>query len=158
MRLHIGGQDFVRTVPDVQRGDAGEIGHLAREEGLQILPAMAHAETAFWDPMIVTDGAGKAILTITMPDRSTAWRLRAKGINGETLAGEATADVITKKELFGEMKLPMAFTVGDKANIPVEIHNSLDGARSIKVTLKATLGDKSTEQTKTIDVARPWHQ
>ncbi len=135
--------------------DEDAIGQLTREEGLQILPAMAHAETAFWDPTIATDAAGKAMLTITMPNRSNAWRLRAKGINGETLAGESTADVITKKDLFGELKLPMAFTVGDQVNVPVEIHNSLDGARSIKVTLKATLGDKSTEQTKMIDVAGP---
>ncbi|QDT12981.1 tetratricopeptide repeat protein [Planctomycetes bacterium K23_9] len=128
---------------------------LARAEGLELLPAMADAETAFWDPTIVTDDAGQATITITMPARSTAWRLQAKGINGKTLAGEATVDLITKKELFGEMKLPLAFTVGDKASVPVEIHNSLPGARSIKVVFKAALGDKSTEQSKTIEVPGP---
>ncbi|NND97519.1 MAG: tetratricopeptide repeat protein, partial [Pirellulaceae bacterium] len=132
-----------------------QVRQLVREAGLQILPQMAHAETAFWDPAIVTDKAGKATVTIRMPARSTAWRLRAKGINSQTLAGEATADVITQKQLFGEMKLPLVFTVGDKPTIPVEIHHSIDGDHTLNVTLKATLGEKSTSQSKSIDVQGP---
>lgn len=132
-----------------------EIEKLANEDGLQLMPAMSQAETAFWDPVIVTDDGGKADVVIAMPNRSTAWRLRAKGIDATSLAGEATADVITKKDLFGDLKTPLAFTTGDKANVPVEIHNSLDGARTLKVVLKATMGDRSASQTKTIDVAGP---
>ncbi len=132
-----------------------DIEQLAREEGLQILLSMAHSETAFWDPTIVTDENGTASVTITMPTRSTAWRLHAKGINSQTLAGEASAELITKKDLFGELKLPLAFTVGDKANVPVEIHNALEGPRTIKVTLKVTLGDKSTEQTQSFELTGP---
>ena len=50
-----------------------------------------------------------------MPERSTAWKLLAKGITTETLAGEATDDLAVKKDLFGELKLPLAFTDGDEA-------------------------------------------
>ncbi len=132
-----------------------QIERLVREEGLQLMPGMAHAETAFWDPLIVTDKDGKAEVVITMPSRSTAWRLRAKGIDASSLAGEATVDVITKKDLFGDLKLPLAFTMGDTADVPVEIHNSLDGRRAIKVVLKVTMGDKSTSQTKTLEVDGP---
>ncbi len=124
-------------------------------EGIQVMPAMAHAETAFWDPTIVTDQSGKAHVVITTPARSTSWRLRAKAIDETSLAGEATADVITKKDLFGDLKLPLAFTDGDRADIPVDIHHSLPGAREIKVVLQFTLGDKSTTQRKTIDVQGP---
>ncbi|TWT82533.1 tol-pal system protein YbgF [Planctomycetes bacterium CA13] len=127
----------------------------ARDGGLEILPPTAYAETAFWDPVIITDDNGKATVTITLPQRSTAWRLRAKGVNDATLAGEATADIVTKKDLFGEMKLPLAVTVGDSIRIPVQIHHSLEGKRKVTVKLKAILGDKSTEQTKTIEVDGP---
>ncbi len=139
----------------VKASGGKELERLAREEGLLILPEMAHAETAFWDPTIVTDDSGKATVTITMPARSTAWRLRSKGINGETLAGQTVADLITKKDLFGQMKLPLAFTVGDRAKVPVEIHNSLDGARTLDVKLKITLGEKTIEQSKKIEVEGP---
>src|SRR5690606_29988484 len=79
------------------------------DEGLTLLPGMADAETGFWDPAIVTGEDGIATITLTMPQRSTAWSLRAKGTNGQALAGETAVDLVTKKELFGEMTLPSAF-------------------------------------------------
>ncbi len=132
-----------------------ELQRLVTERGMQLFPMLAHAETAFWNPTIVTDEHGKANLTIPMPARSTAWRLRGKAINTKTLSGQAEVDLITRKKLFGDMKLPTAFTSGDKATVPVQIHNSADGAKPIEVKLKVTLGDKSTEQSKTIDVQGP---
>ena len=139
----------------VNNDDKDKAQKMVRENAIQILPAMAHAETAFWDPAIVTDAKGQAFVTITTPQRSTAWRLRAKGINKQTLSGEATADIITRKDLFGELKLPLAFTAGDKATIPVEVHSALEGARGITVKLKTTMGDTSTEQNKAIDTEGP---
>ncbi|QEG41940.1 tetratricopeptide repeat protein [Roseimaritima ulvae] len=132
-----------------------DIEQLARDEGLQILPSMAYSETAFWDPTIVTDAKGKASVTITLPTRSTAWRLQAKGINAQTLAGQASTELITKKDLFGELKLPLAFTEGDQVEVPVEIHNALEGPHTIKVVMKVTQGDKSTEQTQSFDITGP---
>lgn len=122
------------------------------EDGVNLLPGMTHAETGFWDPAIVTDANGKASVIVTMPAKSTSWKVRAKGVNETSLAGHAEASVLTKKDLFAELKLPSAFTTGDTATIPVEVHNSLDGAREIKVTLQTKIGDKTTSETKTIDV------
>src|SRR5690606_25231667 len=120
-----------------------------------LLPGMADAETGFWDPAIVTGEDGTATITLTMPQRSTAWSLRAKGINGQALAGETAVDLVTKKDLFGEMTLPSAFTAGDQARIPIEVHNALEGACQITVRLKVTVGEKATELTRTIDVEGP---
>ena len=125
------------------------------EQGLRLLPGMSEAETAFWNPVIVTDDDGKATVTIQLPQRSTAWKLRGKGINGESLAGQTEVDLVTKKELFGELKVPLAFTTGDTAEVLVEVHNSLEGARGIDVTLTTTIGEKTTEITRTLDVQGP---
>ncbi|MDG2222080.1 MAG: tetratricopeptide repeat protein [Rubripirellula sp.] len=135
--------------------DTGVINRLQQDEGMQVMPTLARSETAFWDPTLIIDESGKTQITITMPDRSTAWALRAKGVTPDTLAGETTAKVITKKELFGEMKLPLAFTVGDKINVPVEIHHLLEGPRTVEAVLKMSAADKSTEQRKTMDVQGP---
>jgi tetratricopeptide (TPR) repeat protein len=134
--------------------DGDELQALA-ESGLRLLPGMSDAETAFWDPVIVTDEAGKATVTIKLPERSTAWKLRSKGIDGASLSGQTEVELVTKKDLFGELKLPLAFTAGDKARVLVEVHNSLEGARKIAVTLKSTLGEKATEITRTLDVQGP---
>ena len=87
-----------------------------------------------------------------MPERSTAWTLLAKGITTDTLAGEATDELVVKKDLFGQMKLPMAFTDGDEAEVGVSVHNDAVEAGQINVTLKTTVGSRSVEQSETIDV------
>ena len=125
------------------------------EDGLRLLPGMSDAETAFWNPVILTDDAGKATATIKLPLRSTAWMLRSKGINNESLGGQAELEILTRKELFGELKLPLAFTEGDKTRVLAEVHNSLEGQREITVTFSATIGEKATEITRTVDVDGP---
>ena len=122
------------------------------------MPQNGPLETGYWNPAIVTDEKGEASITITMPDQSTAWELAAKGISAETLAGEAKTDLTVKKDLFGELKLPAAFTDGDDAQIQATVHNSLVEKGQIQVTLKTTIGDKTVEEKRTIDVDRERHQ
>ncbi len=136
--------------PDQQR--IAELAHKLVKDGAILLPQRGPQETGYWNPGIVTDGKGEATVTITMPDQSTAWKLSARGITTDTLAGEAESELVVKKELFGELKLPLAFTDGDEAQIPVSIHNDLLDKGPIEVTLKTTVGAKSVEEHQTIDV------
>ena len=66
--------------------------------------------------------------------------------SADTLAGEAKTELTVKKDLFGELKLPTAFTDGDDAQILATVHNSLVEKGQIQVTLKTTIGGKSTEE------------
>jgi len=122
--------------------------------GAVLLPAVGSQETGYWNPVVVTDKSGNAMLTITVPENSTAWKLFAKGITTATLAGEATSELTVKKDLFGELKLPAAFTDGDDAEIGVTVHNDLTDKDPITVTLKTTIGGKSTEEKKTLKVTK----
>ena len=124
--------------------------------GLQVLPKMQTAETGYWNPVIVTDEDGKATVRFRLPDRSTAWKLQARGVNAETLSGQAEVELVAKKDLFGELKSPLAFYQGDKAQVIAEIHNSVvKKGEEILVLLKATIGERSTEQKKTITSTGP---
>jgi uncharacterized protein YfaS (alpha-2-macroglobulin family)/TolA-binding protein len=122
--------------------------------GAEIIASRGPQETGYWNPAIVTDEKGTAEITLTAPDRSTAWTLTAKGVTTDTLAGEATTDVVARKDLFGELKLPLAFTDGDRAQIKVSIHNSLEklpakeGAVEVKLT--TTIGGKAHTETKQV--------
>jgi len=137
---------------DKDEKSADELVTKLRREGAVLLPPGMSHETAYWNPAIATDASGQAKLVVPVPERATAWRLLAKGVTAQTLAGEATHDVTVRKELFGEIKLPLAFTAGDEATIPVTVHNYKLESGKIEVTLKTTIGDKSTTETKTIDV------
>ncbi|HEX7375938.1 MAG TPA: tetratricopeptide repeat protein, partial [Pirellulales bacterium] len=140
------------AVPDGKR--LKELDEKLTAVGAVVLPPQGSQETAYWNPAIVTDKDGKATLTITLPERTTAWKLLAKGVTGETLAGEAEAELVVKKDLFGELKLPLAFTDGDQAEIQSTIHNDAIEKGTIEVTLKTTIGGKTVEEKKAIDAAK----
>ena len=113
--------------------------------GMKILPQMASAELGYWNPTILTDEKGKATLTFRLPERSTAWKLKSRGIDGDALSGQAEVDIVAKKDLFGELRTPLAFVEGDKATVLVEVHNStVKKGEKIQIVLKTTLGDKTT--------------
>ncbi len=131
---------------------ATELANRLAETGAVLLPSTGMQETGYWNPAIVTGEDGTATVKFTVPERSTAWTFAAKGITTETLAGEATSDLTVKKDLFGELKLPLAFTDGDKAEVQATIHNDCIEKGKIRVTLETTIAGRTLSETKTIDV------
>ena len=107
-------------------------------------------ETGYWNPAVVTDAKGQATLEIVVPERTTAWRIVAKGITGQTLAGETSTDLVVKKTLFGELKLPLAFTEGDEAQVLAVVHNDALEKGSIELTLRTSIGGRTVEEKKSI--------
>ncbi|HYW79459.1 MAG TPA: alpha-2-macroglobulin family protein, partial [Thermoguttaceae bacterium] len=120
--------------------------------GAVLLPGLTRQETGYWNPAVTTGDDGRATVTFTVPERSTAWTLMARGITSDTLAGEATDELVVKKDLFGQLKLPLAFTDGDKAQVTASVHNDAIDKGRIEVTLKTTIAGRSVEDHKTIDV------
>ncbi len=115
-------------------------------------PADPIHETGYWNPAIVTGEDGRATVTFTVPDRSTAWQLMAKGITADTLAGEAAESLTVKKDLFGQLKLPLGFTDGDRARIEAAVHNDVLPEGRIDVVLATTIGGRTVQQRKTLEV------
>ncbi|MES2791987.1 MAG: tetratricopeptide repeat protein [Planctomycetota bacterium] len=147
--LNLAGQLQVvngRTVEELKR---------LAEGGLQLVTAQRAAETGYWDPLLTTDATGKTVVTLVMPDRSTAWMIKAQGINKVALAGKAEAELITKEDLFAEIQTPLAFVVGDQTQILVEVHNAVLKDAKIEVNLKTTIGDASTELKQVIEAKAP---
>ena len=120
--------------------------------GAILLSAMLPQETGYWNPAVTTGPDGTATLTLTVPERSTAWKFLAQGLTTETLAGEASDDLVVKKDLFGEIKLPLAFTDGDTADIPVTVHNDAIDKGTIEVLLRTTIAGRKVEETKRVEV------
>lgn len=110
-------------------------------------------ETAYWNPTVVTGKTGKATVVVDVPPRSTAWTLVAKAITTETLAGETAENMVAKKDLFGQLKLPLAFVDGDQAEVIASVHNDRIAEGAIEVTLSTKIDDRTVEETKTIKVA-----
>ncbi|MCC9609742.1 tetratricopeptide repeat protein [Blastopirellula sp. JC732] len=133
---------------------AGERLKKAAADGERILIGIPAQETGFWDPAVMTDKKGKTKIEITLPERSTAWLLKSRGVTIDTLAGEAQTELAVSKSLFGELRVAAAFVDGDSAQIPVTVHNDLIDKGEITVTLKTTIGAKSQTETKTLKVEK----
>ena len=126
------------------------------KQGMRVLPGMAAAETGYWNPLVVTGKNGKSVVKFRLPNRSTAWKLRAKGTDAGVLTGEAETEIVARKDLFGDIRTPLAFYQGDKASVLVEVHNAkLKKGTKIDVALQMTIGNRVTKLKKTITSAGP---
>ncbi|MCA9263196.1 MAG: tetratricopeptide repeat protein [Planctomycetales bacterium] len=145
----------------VQNFNIGNLGDLdvrglaqrLENEGARILPGQVWLATGYWNPTIRTNQDGRAEVVFDLPDRSTSWRLNAVGVTKETLTGSAELALVTRKELAGELKLPLAFIDGDHAAIVATIHHRDIKAEQVRVTLSQQIGERTSRQTKTLSAA-----
>ena len=62
-------------------------------------PRTYFPEVAYWNPRVVTDADGKATVRVVIPDSSTTWKIIARGITTETLAGRAAPPLERRGQL-----------------------------------------------------------
>lgn len=89
-----------------------------------------------WLPSIVTSAEGKALVTLAMPETTTAWRLTARGCTLETLVGQATATTLTRKDFFVELKTPSFLREGDEIRVVGRLHSLGDFTGTVPLTLR----------------------
>jgi uncharacterized protein YfaS (alpha-2-macroglobulin family) len=95
-------------------------------------------DTAAWFPSLHTDASGEAIVRFRLPDNLTNWRVTARAITTDTKVGEATANLITHKELIVTPLIPRTLVSGDQVILSTVVHNYSPSGRWINVQLKAS--------------------
>lgn len=102
-------------------------------------PRAVFPEAAYWNPSVVTNADGEASVTFEMPGSTTRWRLMAVGVTPETLVGDASAEVATRRDFFVELKLPATVTEGDAVRLVARVHNltEYEGPAALKLRLAA---------------------
>ncbi|MGC1272927.1 MAG: MG2 domain-containing protein [Planctomycetaceae bacterium] len=94
------------------------------------------ADTALWEPGRVADENGIVELNLTMPENLTAWKIRAWAMGEGTKVGEATAEVVTRKNLLVRMQAPRFFTETDEVVLSANVHNYLESDKQAQVSLE----------------------
>ena len=110
----------------------------AKESGLApAQPRQDLPEAGFWNGSVVTDDKGEATVSVPMPEATSQWRLTSRGCTVESLVGEATATVVTRKDFFVEIKAPNSLQAGDKVRLLARVHNLTDYEGDAEIALDA---------------------
>ncbi len=94
-------------------------------------------QTPLWAPHVVTDEAGRASVSVTLPDNLTTWQLDARGVTMETHVGQTTTEVMTTLPLLVRPVAPRFFVVGDRAQLAAVINNNTADAQTVEARLEA---------------------
>jgi tetratricopeptide (TPR) repeat protein len=112
------------------------------------------AETAYWNPSVVTGKDGKAKLTFKAPSALSEYRITARGVTGaDTLVGQTASSLTVRKNFFVDLKGPAALTQGDKPRFIAQVHHmGIKGSVNLKLALYA--GGRDEVFPKTVEVAQ----
>ena len=125
-----------RSRSSVRGVAAGRAGEAAPAGPRRELPG-----AGVWVACVATHPDGTAEVKIPFPEETTSWRLVARGCSVETLVGQATADVETRREVFVEVQVPPIAGEGDSLRLPLVVHNLGDEDLRATARLLVLAGD-----------------
>jgi uncharacterized protein YfaS (alpha-2-macroglobulin family) len=82
------------------------------------------AETAFWEPHLITDADGSVAFEFTVPDAVTEWNVWVHALTRDLRAGSLAERTKTVKELLVRPYLPRFLREGDEAVLRVAVNNA----------------------------------
>ncbi len=113
--------DFMAEAPPA--GSGPEEPEPAAEEPLRT----DFAETAFWEPHLLTAEDGAVSFEFTVPDSVTEWNVWVHALTRDLRAGSLESRARSVKELMVRPYLPRFFREGDRAELKVVVNNASDG-------------------------------
>jgi uncharacterized protein YfaS (alpha-2-macroglobulin family) len=93
--------------------------------------------TAFWNPGLVTDAAGRATATFTAPDNLTGFKVFAVVVGDTERYGAGTAKLSVNKPVIVEPALPAFANIGDELILQAVARNTTGQGGRFEVTLLA---------------------
>ena len=93
-------------------------------------------DSALWLAHVRTGEDGVATVEVQWPDNLTAWRTTVRAVTPATVVGSAVGEVITRKDLLIRLQTPRFLVQGDRVTLSVNVHNYLEEAKRVKVSLE----------------------
>ncbi|HSS78555.1 MAG TPA: alpha-2-macroglobulin family protein, partial [Thermoanaerobaculia bacterium] len=101
-------------------------------------PRSNFAETAFWQPHLLTGPDGTATIEFTVPDSVTAWNVFVQAVTRDLRAGTVKKEVHTVRDLLVRPYLPRFLRDGDQARLKVVVTNGGKAAMQGEVAMDIT--------------------
>ncbi len=120
-------QRFIQAPPGVGGGGGGP----------QVLEVRSEfADTAYWQPDLVTDERGLGEINFRLPDNLTTWEIDLRGLTEDTRVGQARSELVATKDLLVRPVTPRFVVIGDHIELAAVVHNNTAEALSIRVSLE----------------------
>lgn len=94
------------------------------------------ADLLFWKANLATDENGIATVPFKTPDDLTTWKLRAWTLGPNNQVGEATVEIISRKDLLVRLQAPRFFVEKDEVVISGIVHNDLKEEQNVRAVLE----------------------
>ncbi|GAB4322428.1 MAG: alpha-2-macroglobulin family protein [Bacteroidales bacterium] len=95
-------------------------------------------ETAFFYPALKTDDSGRIVISFTMPEALTTWKLLGLTHTTDMKIGYFEKEIVTNKPLMVVPNLPRFLREGDTLWLPAKVVNRSDEAATGEVSLELT--------------------
>ncbi len=99
-------------------------------------PRRADVDTAFWNPVLSTDAAGKAKFEFRVPESLTRWRITVRGFDLAGTVGQKTAHVLSDQAFYAKWTSPNWLRAGDAPMASVAVFNNTSGAQEITLAVE----------------------
>ncbi len=90
-------------------------------------------ETLYFNPAVITDAQGQAVVSIPLADSITTWRTTCMASSALGRLGSATAPIRVFQDFFVDIDFPVALTQNDKVHVPVAVYNYLKTDQVIRL-------------------------
>lgn len=130
--------NLVSVAPQVPAGDKGRNAGGGGGAGDSEVLRSRFKTTAFFLGSVVTDSAGAATATVTLPDNLTTFRLMAVAVTAGDRYGKGESPLLVTRPLLARAALPRFVRPGDRFTAGAVINHRLGGTPEVKVSARAT--------------------
>ncbi|UXI67589.1 MG2 domain-containing protein [Tahibacter amnicola] len=159
--LNFYGYDLAWTPEGSQLGG---FAYRQRDTKMPLRSRRENIDTAAWEPTLRTNDQGKVSFRFVMPDSLSRWRITARALSSDAVAGQGTAHLRSSKPVSLRWTGPTRFRGGDKPVVGVAVFNetaepvtaqlAVDGIDSVDPLRTITLAPGANVQTLSLSPAQ----
>jgi len=92
-------------------------------------------ETLLWQPEIITDKNGKAVMKFKLADNITTWKLYTIASTKNGKIGITEKEITAFQPFFVDLEPPKFLTNGDEISLPVQVRNYTGAKQKVNVSM-----------------------
>lgn len=105
----------------------------APERAIKLMerPRRENVDTAYWNPVLISNADGKARFEFRVPDSLTRWRITVRGFDASGTVGQKSAHLLSDKPLYAKWTSPNWLRAGDAPIASVAVFNNTNQPQEI---------------------------